>query len=116
MKCIQCYTDNNLQDRTANAGRCSNCNHAFVFEPTSMKDVNFTDPFFAKAIVDISVNNTLFFTPKQLLYFLDKRLKNKAVLGLGGCLISYLFLSVFTTLFWVVFCQLFSKKKFIYWY
>ena len=76
MKCIQCYTDNNLQDRTANAGRCSNCNHAFVFEPTSMKDVNFTDPFFAKAIVDISVNNTLFFTPKQLLYFLDKRLKN----------------------------------------
>ena len=99
MKCIQCYTDNNLQDRTANAGRCSNCNHAFVFEPTSMKDVNFTDPFFAKAIADISVNNTLFFTPKQLLYFLDKRLKNKAVLGLGGCLISYLFLSVFTTLF-----------------
>ena len=98
MKCIQCYTDNNLQDRTANAGRCSNCNHAFVFEPTSMKDVNFTDPFFAKAIADISVNNTLFFTPKQLLYFLDKRLKNKAVLGLGGCLISYLFLSVFTTL------------------
>ena len=75
MKCIQCYTDNNLQDRTANAGRCSNCNHAFVFEPTSMKDVNFTDPFFAKAIVDISVNNTLFLRLNNFFIFLTSDLK-----------------------------------------
>jgi hypothetical protein len=40
-----------------------------------MKDINFTDSFFAQAIADISVNNTLFFTPKQFLYFLDRRLK-----------------------------------------
>jgi hypothetical protein len=56
MKCIQCGTDNNLKDRTANQGRCSKCNHAFVFEPTAMGAVTFTDPFFAKAIADISVN------------------------------------------------------------
>ena len=79
MKCIQCGTDNNLKERTANQGRCSNCNHAFVFEPTAMGAVTFTDPFFAKAIADISVNNTLFFTPKQLLYLLDERLKGKKV-------------------------------------
>jgi len=99
MKCIQCNTDNNLKDRTANFGRCSNCNHAFVFEPTSMKDVKFTDPFFAKAIADISANNTLFFTPRQFLYFLDKKLKNKGLSTIGlGCssLFLYLFLS-----FWI---------------
>jgi len=94
MKCIRCGTDNNLKDRTANSGRCSKCNHAFVFEPTSMKGVKFTDPFFAKAIADISVNNTLFFTPKQFFYFIDKRLKNRAVIGLGGYLIIYLFSSI----------------------
>jgi hypothetical protein len=80
MKCIRCGTDNNLQDRTAHFGRCSNCNHPFVFEPTTMKDVKITDPLFQKAIADISANNTLFFTPKQFLYFLDKRIKNKLLL------------------------------------
>ncbi|MGL5034912.1 MAG: hypothetical protein ACRC6M_14045, partial [Microcystaceae cyanobacterium] len=97
MKCIQCDTDNNLQDRTANSGRCSKCQHPFVFEPTSMKDVKFTDPFFAKAIADISVNNTLFFTPKQLLYFLDKRLKNKALPDWASLIFLYAFFSVWTT-------------------
>lgn len=78
MKCIQCGTNNNLRDRTNNRGRCKNCNHPFAFEPTSMEDFKFTDPFFAKVLNDISANNTLFFTPKQFLYFLDLRLKKKA--------------------------------------
>lgn len=97
MKCIRCGTDNNLKDRTANSGGCSKCSHAFVFEPTSMKDVKFTDSFFAKAIADISVNNTLFFTPKQFLYFLDKRLKNKVLPHLGGWTTGFVggFLSMF---------------------
>jgi hypothetical protein len=60
-----------------------------------MKDVKFTDPFFAKAIADISVNNTLFFTPKQLLYFLDKRLKYKTNAWFF-LILPYVFLS-----FWV---------------
>jgi membrane protein insertase Oxa1/YidC/SpoIIIJ len=38
-----------------------------------MTGVKITDPMFAKAIADISVNDTLFFTPKQLFYLLDKR-------------------------------------------
>jgi hypothetical protein len=75
MKCIKCGTENKLKDRTTWGGRCSckKCNHQFAFEPTAMTGVKITDPMFAKAIADISVNDTLFFTPKQLFYLLDKR-------------------------------------------
>ena len=77
MKCINCQTENNLKVRTANSGRCIRCNHRFAFEPTAMTGVKITDPMFAKAIADISVNDTLFFTPKQLFYLLDKRSRPK---------------------------------------
>ncbi|WP_445175860.1 hypothetical protein [Microcoleus sp.] len=77
MKCINCKTENNLKARTANRGRCLRCNHHFAFEPTAMTGVKITDPMFAKAIADISVNDTLFFTPKQLFYLLDKRSRPK---------------------------------------
>ncbi len=94
MKCIQCGTDNNLKERTANQGRCSKCNHTVVFEPTAMGKVKITDPFFAKAITDISVNNTLFFTPKQLLYLLDERLKGKEKEFPGLLITLYIVFSV----------------------
>jgi hypothetical protein len=78
VKCISCGTDNNLKDRTANMGRCSSCNHPFAFEPTAMPiDTKLTDPLFAKLIVDLSANNTLFFTPRQLYYLLEKRLRSR---------------------------------------
>jgi hypothetical protein len=78
VKCISCDTDNNLKDRTVNMGRCKSCNHPFTFEPTAMPTgVKLTDPFFKKIIIDLSSNNTLFFTPKQLYYFLDKRLRSR---------------------------------------
>jgi hypothetical protein len=114
MKCIQCNVDNNLKDRTANQGRCSNCKHPFAFEPTSMEGkLKFTDGFFAKALADISANGTLYFTRKQLLYLLEKRLARKfrsaiviagyslvafvgffvlIVSGLGTIVLGYLFL------------------------
>ena len=80
MKCINCATDNNLKDRTANMGRCKSCNHQFAFEPTAMPtNTKLTDPFFAKLIIDISANNTLFFTPGQLYYLLDKRLRSRFI-------------------------------------
>ncbi|MEH1796349.1 hypothetical protein [Nostoc sp.] len=94
MKCINCGTDNKLKDRTANQGRCLKCNHPFAFEPTNMSNIKITDPFFAKAIADITANNTLFFTPKQLLYFLDNRLRSKSFPKF-----SWLFLYVFLNLF-----------------
>lgn len=78
MKCVQCGTDNNLQDRTENNGRCKECNHPFAFEPQNEEDkLRFTDPFFANAISQLSNNNSLYFTPKQFFYFLDKKLKKK---------------------------------------
>lgn len=76
MKCVQCGTDNNLSDRTSHSGRCKQCNHRFVFEPSAESNpaLKFTDVFFQKAIQDISNNGTVYFTPKQLQYLLDRRL------------------------------------------
>jgi hypothetical protein len=97
MKCINCGTDNKLRDRTANQGRCIKCNHIFAFEPTSMSNVKITDPFFAKAIADISANNTLFFTPKQLLYFLDNRL-GKSLKSISGFSWLFPFINLVTSI------------------
>jgi DNA-directed RNA polymerase subunit RPC12/RpoP len=99
MKCIRCGADNNLKERTVNQGRCKNCNHRFVFEPTSMGKIKFTDPFFAKAIADLSVNDTLFFTPKQLFYFFNQRLKRKVIGNVFTLGCSYLFFNVWASLF-----------------
>jgi len=77
MKCIKCRTDNNLRDRRINSGRCKRCLHQFVFESTTINGVKINDAMFAKAIADISVNDTLFFTSQQLRYFLGKRFKQK---------------------------------------
>jgi hypothetical protein len=83
MKCINCGTDNKLKDRTANQGRCIKCNHPFVFEPTSMGTAKITDSMFSKTLADISASYTLYFTPKQLLYFLDSRVRKKAFQPIG---------------------------------
>jgi hypothetical protein len=81
MKCVRCGIDNTLKDRTGSYGACKSCQHPFVFEPTQMGTTKITDPMFVKIIADLSVNNTLFFTPKQLLYFLDGRLRRKNTVG-----------------------------------
>ncbi|MDF5709933.1 MAG: hypothetical protein PUP90_20260 [Nostoc sp. S4] len=94
MKCIQCGTDNKLKDRTVNQGRCIKCNHPFAFEPTSMGKVKITDPMFAKVLSDISANNTLFFTQKQLFYFFNSRLGTKSVTSIFSLLLGYLFFSL----------------------
>ena len=93
MRCIQCGTDNNLKDRTANQGHCKNCRHPFVFEPATMGKLKITDPMFAKAITDLSLNNTLFFTAKQLFYLLDKRLRRKSF-NIPTLVFLYVFFSV----------------------
>ncbi len=88
MKCVNCGVENNLKERTANQGRCKNCNHTFAFEPKSIDfKYKFTDPFFQKTISDISVNNTLYFTPKQFFYALERRVskKNNKISGWKGC-------------------------------
>jgi hypothetical protein len=99
MKCVQCNTDNILSDRTTNSGRCKQCNHPFVFEPTTVTDkkLAFTDPFFKNAIENISSQNMLFFTHKQFLYFIDQKLKSRAPQNSG--LFLYFFFSVFAGTF-----------------
>jgi len=99
MKCIKCGTDNKLKDRTANQGRCAKCNHPFAFEPTSMSKVKITDPLFARVLSDISVNNTLFFTPKQLFYFLNMRIGSKSFSSVISLFLGYVALSGFI-FFW----------------
>ncbi|MEH2225475.1 MAG: hypothetical protein V7L03_20415 [Nostoc sp.] len=64
-----------------------------------MSNVQITDPFFAKAIADISVNDTLFFTPKQLFYFLDNRLKkNYKQISRFGWLFPFIFFNLLTSI------------------
>lgn len=92
MKCIQCGTDNLLRDRTTHQGRCKQCNHQFVFEPTTMGVNKITDGFFANAIANVSGNNTFYFTLKQLLYLINQRLDRKIGTGLNGLQIGGLVL------------------------
>lgn len=84
-------------------GRCKSCNHPFAFEPTAMLGTKITDPFFAKLIADLSANQTLFFTPKQLYYLIDKRLRSKALrtsvvtnlaAGIGCNLFAIIFIGI----------------------
>lgn len=96
MKCISCGTDNNLRDRTANQGRCKNCNHHFAFDPKAGS--RFTDMFFKRSLEGISANNTLYYTPKQFTYFLGKRLQSKQMKPLG-CLISCIVIGFFILIF-----------------
>jgi hypothetical protein len=97
-KCINCNARNNLKDRNENLGQCKRCNHEFVFEPMEMPlRIRFADDFFASAIADISDQNTLFFTPRQLYYLLEERLRAKSLRGdsivplLWGLLVTILF-------------------------
>ncbi|MEM9927362.1 MAG: hypothetical protein AAF915_27090 [Cyanobacteria bacterium P01_D01_bin.50] len=80
MKCVNCGVDNNLKERTANQGRCKNCNHTFAFEPQS-RDAKYkiTDIFFKNIIADLSANDTLYFTPNQFIYALHRRITKKNI-------------------------------------
>ena len=89
MKCINCDAQNSLGERIANSRRCKNCSHRFVFEPQTMSDVRFTDTFFAKLISDISANNTLQFTEKQLFSLLNKRLIKKRYNTSDSIILTY---------------------------
>lgn len=74
MKCIKCGTDNNRRDWNQNSGKCKRCGHLFVFEPIRYGSNKLTDSFFAKAITQISANNTLYFTVGQFQYFVARQL------------------------------------------
>jgi hypothetical protein len=96
-------------------GRCKSCNHRFAFEPTALPTATkLTDPFFAKLLTDLSANNTLFFTPRQLYYLLDKRLRSRtAKAGLLGNVLGYLGCSPFIAAFISIWITAFFRLNFI---
>jgi hypothetical protein len=61
-----------------------------------MGTAKITDSMFSKTLADISASYTLYFTPKQLLYFLDSRVRKKAFQPIGFWFL-YLFLNVWVT-------------------
>jgi hypothetical protein len=93
MKCIKCGTDNKLRDRIKHQGRCKNCSHEFAFEPNTAGSwylAKVTDTFFQNAIASISVNNSLYFTPKQFFYFLNRRIKSNLLKINGSRITTYI--------------------------
>lgn len=87
MKCFKCDTDNNLKDRQANSGRCKNCRHPFAFDPKVTPGVDFTDRFFQQTLANISLHDSLYFTPRQFYYFFNQRRNSKRsdLLKVLGC-------------------------------
>ena len=97
MECISCNTKNSLKERQENEGKCKKCDREFVFEPAEMDPrVRITDELFEDVIANVSANYTLFFTPIQLYYSLERRLRSNlsqdnpilAYLCWGGLLVS----------------------------
>jgi hypothetical protein len=123
MKCINCGTDNHLPERIANIGKCTNCQHQFVFEPAELPCAEqLTDNIFAELLEEVSAKKTMFFTPRQLYYLLNQKLPFRTdqvslkkdliqYLGLGtlGILaISFFFASSFQLPFEIVTSVLWS--------
>jgi hypothetical protein len=71
VKCVKCQADNKLKERTGNSGKCKQCGHKFTFDPKL--GGAFTDQFWAKTLLAVSANHSLYFTPRQLYYFINAR-------------------------------------------
>lgn len=103
MRCIRCHSDNKLKERQASGGRCKNCGHPFAFDPKVSPGVNFTDKFFEQSLSLLSVENSLYFTQRQLYYFINHRLESRRtdpwkvagwVALIGGPVLAFLLFTV----------------------
>jgi lysylphosphatidylglycerol synthetase-like protein (DUF2156 family) len=74
-----------------------------------MVNLKIKDPMCAKSISDLHAKNTLCFTPKQLLYFLDIRLKSRVPSSIYIFIRTYIVFNVFFT----VICGLVFLSKLI---
>jgi hypothetical protein len=70
MKCIHCWTDSTLRERTDR--RCPKCHNRFAFEPTSDPH-KVTDVQFRNAIDRVSGGEKVLFTERQLWYEFNRR-------------------------------------------
>ena len=108
MKCIKCSAENNVQEQMASMGKCKNCQHPFVFTANSISPTTrLNDFFFAQLLDEISARKTLFFTPHQLYYLLNKRLQpSKSKVSLAQDLLRYLVFSpliIIALSFWIAY-------------
>ena len=79
MECINCNTKNSLKERNENQGQCKKCDHQFVFDSAEMEfRSEITDALFEELIAEISIDSTLYFTPVQLYYLLEKTLRSNS--------------------------------------
>ena len=83
MKCIHCNTDSTYRDRQANRNSCKSCRHPFAFEPKT-DSLTVSDTLFARAIKDVSADDTLSFTPRQLWYEFNRRLLARKTFSCGS--------------------------------
>ncbi len=83
MKCVHCDHVTKYPARSANGGQCEKCKHRFGFEPKT-DQYKIGDPFFDRAIQNVSSENTVFFTPRQLWYEVERRLRRRRLNDAGG--------------------------------
>lgn len=76
MKCIYCGSDTKYPDRQKNGGRCAACQHPFAFEPKP-DPLSVSDGLFQRVLKDVSAENTVFFTERQLWYEFNRRVSRK---------------------------------------
>jgi hypothetical protein len=89
MKCIKCNAKNSPNECNENAGQCKRCDHKFVFDPAEIEfRAEITDDLFEESIAEISAESTVYFTPVQLYYLLEKRLRSN--LNRDNPIIGYL--------------------------
>lgn len=113
MKCIKCDADNKLKERQENSGRCKSCRHPFAFDPKVTPGIDFTDKFFQQSLSTLSFGGSLFFTPRQLYYFLNRRLNARrpdplkvagyiSVIGAVGLAFLYLIARTPLSFLWLI--------------
>jgi hypothetical protein len=99
VRCIKCNVDNKLKERQENSGRCKGCRHPYAFDPKITPGVDFTDKFFQQSLSALSAGGSLYFTPRQLYYFINRRLNARRtdpanvagyLLFIGGAVLSVL--------------------------
>lgn len=77
MRCIKCGVDSNYKERLSSVGRCKNCGKEFLFEPkNSDSALRLTDSLFLSLLTKISSNEAIYYTQKQFIYALEKRIKS----------------------------------------
>ena len=80
MKCIHCGNNNKYRDRQRNSGRCKVCDHKFAFEPYT-DPLQISDGLFQRMIQNVSDENRVFFTERQLWYEFNRYLWHKRLRG-----------------------------------